>query len=88
MLADGLGCESMLYDALIPSLEEVGAPFERGDSFVPELLTAARAVQGGPDLLRPVAPGARAAPDGERGNYRGFPCGARQVQGFDECGDA
>ena len=36
----------MLYDALIPSLEEVGARFERGDFFVPEMLIAARAMQG------------------------------------------
>ena len=27
--------DRMLYDALIPSLEEVGARFERGDFFVP-----------------------------------------------------
>ena len=39
-LAEGLGCESMLYDALIPSLEEVGARFERGDYFVPEMTSA------------------------------------------------
>jgi methylmalonyl-CoA mutase cobalamin-binding domain/chain len=32
--------ERMLYDALIPSLEEVGARFERGDYFVPEMLIA------------------------------------------------
>ncbi len=31
----------MLYDGLIPSLEEVGARFERGDFFVPEMLIAA-----------------------------------------------
>src|SRR6478609_2053626 len=53
-LADGLGCESMLYDALIPSLEEVGARFERGDYFVPEMLIAARAMQGALDVLRPL----------------------------------
>src|ERR1039457_4499478 len=53
-LADGLGCESMLYDALIPSLEEVGARFERGDFFVPEMLIAARAMQGALDILRPL----------------------------------
>jgi methylmalonyl-CoA mutase cobalamin-binding domain/chain len=53
-LADGLGCESMLYDALIPSLEEVGARFERGDYFVPEMLIAARAMQGALDILRPL----------------------------------
>src|SRR5215212_5636426 len=43
---------SMLYDALIPSLEEVGARFERGDYFVPEMLIAARAMQGALDILR------------------------------------
>src|SRR6202051_802760 len=53
-LAEGLGCESMLYDALIPSLEEVGARSERGDSFVPEMLIAARAMQGALDILRPL----------------------------------
>ena len=44
----------MLFDALIPSLEEVGARFERGDYFVPEMLIAARAMQGALDILRPL----------------------------------
>jgi 5-methyltetrahydrofolate--homocysteine methyltransferase len=50
----GLEPEKMLYDALIPSLEEVGARFERGDYFVPEMLIAARAMQGALDILRPL----------------------------------
>ena len=53
-LADGLDPERMLFDALIPSLEEVGARFERGDYFVPEMLIAARAMQGALDILRPL----------------------------------
>ena len=53
-LADELEPERMLYDALIPSLEEVGARFERGDYFVPEMLIAARAMQGALDILRPL----------------------------------
>jgi methylmalonyl-CoA mutase cobalamin-binding domain/chain len=53
-LADGLSPESMLFDALIPSLEEVGARFERGDYFVPEMLIAAKAMQGALDILRPL----------------------------------
>ncbi len=53
-LADGMDPSSMLYDALIPSLEEVGARFERGDYFVPEMLIAARAMQGALDILRPL----------------------------------
>jgi methanogenic corrinoid protein MtbC1 len=53
-LEDDLDPSSMLYDALIPSLEEVGARFERGDYFVPEMLIAARAMQGALDILRPL----------------------------------
>jgi 5-methyltetrahydrofolate--homocysteine methyltransferase len=53
-LEDDLAPERMLYDALIPSLEEVGARFERGDYFVPEMLIAARAMQGALDILRPL----------------------------------
>ena len=63
-LADGMGPETMLYDALIPSLEEVGARFERGDYFVPEMLIAARAMQGALDILRPLLAETGAKPIG------------------------
>jgi 5-methyltetrahydrofolate--homocysteine methyltransferase len=63
-LEDELGPESMLYDALIPSLEEVGARFERGDYFVPEMLIAARAMQGALDILRPLLAETGAKPIG------------------------
>jgi methylmalonyl-CoA mutase cobalamin-binding domain/chain len=53
-LEQGLEAERMLYEGLIPSLEEVGARFERGDFFVPEMLIAARAMQGALDILRPL----------------------------------
>ena len=53
-LASGLTPESMLFDALIPSLEEVGARFERGDFFVPEMLVAGKAMSGALDILRPL----------------------------------
>jgi len=53
-LADGMTPESMLFDALIPSLEEVGARFERGDFFVPEMLIAGRAMSGALEVLRPL----------------------------------
>src|SRR5438046_6698865 len=61
---DGLDPESMLYDALIPSLEEVGARFERGDFFVPEMVIAARAMQGALDILRPLLAETGAKPIG------------------------
>jgi 5-methyltetrahydrofolate--homocysteine methyltransferase len=50
----GLEPETMLFEALIPALEEVGARFERGDFFVPEMLIAGRAMTGALDLLRPL----------------------------------
>ena len=53
-LAVGMGPETMLFDALIPSLEEVGARFERGDFFVPEMLIAGRAMSGSMEVLRPL----------------------------------
>jgi methylmalonyl-CoA mutase cobalamin-binding domain/chain len=53
-LETGLTPEKMLFDALIPSLEEVGARFERGDFFVPEMLIAGRAMAGAMELLRPL----------------------------------
>src|SRR6201994_2494531 len=53
-LAQDLGPETLLYEALIPSLEEVGARFERGDFFVPEMLIAGKAMSGALDVLRPL----------------------------------
>ena len=63
-LAMGMDPETLLYDALIPSLEEVGARFERGDFFVPEMLIAARAMQGALDILRPLLAETGAKPIG------------------------
>ena len=53
-LDSGMAPGSMLFDALIPALEEVGARFERGDFFVPEMLIAGRAMAGSMEVLRPL----------------------------------
>ncbi|MBI1801603.1 MAG: corrinoid protein [Chloroflexi bacterium] len=45
---------AMLYQALLPALQEVGRRFEIGDFFVPEMLMSARAMQGALNLLRPL----------------------------------
>jgi 5-methyltetrahydrofolate--homocysteine methyltransferase len=50
----GLEPMSLLFDALIPALEEVGRLFEQGEYFVPEMLIAARAMQGAMDILKPL----------------------------------
>jgi methylmalonyl-CoA mutase cobalamin-binding domain/chain len=53
-LAGGMTPDTLLFEALIPSLEEVGARFERGDFFVPEMLIAGRAMAGALEVLRPL----------------------------------
>lgn len=53
-LADGMTPNTILFDALIPALEEVGARFERGDFFVPEMLISGKAMSGAMAVLRPL----------------------------------
>ncbi len=45
---------TMVFDALIPALEEVGRLFEIGDYFVPEMLISAQAMQGAMNILKPL----------------------------------
>jgi len=62
----GLGMDPLviLFDALIPALEEVGRLFEEGTFFVPEMLVAAKAMQGAMDELRPLLTKIGAKPTG------------------------
>jgi 5-methyltetrahydrofolate--homocysteine methyltransferase len=57
-LAEGIGADVILKDALIAAMDEVGARYEEGDIFVPEMLVAARAMQAGLALLKPHLVGA------------------------------
>src|SRR5689334_7159559 len=63
-LALGMDPMDILFKALIPSLEEVGRRFEKGDFFVPEMLIAARAMQGALVILRPLIAETGAKPVG------------------------
>ena len=45
---------SLLDDALIAAMDEVGEEFSKGTIFVPEMLMAARAMKAGLEILRPV----------------------------------
>jgi 5-methyltetrahydrofolate--homocysteine methyltransferase len=60
----GMGPLVILFDALIPALEEVGRLFEEGTFFVPEMLVAAKAMQGAMDELRPLLAKTDAKPTG------------------------
>lgn len=63
-LALGMEPLDLLFQAMIPALEEVGRLFELGEYFVPEMLIAARAMQGAMEILRPLIAESGAEPIG------------------------
>jgi len=52
-LEAGLDPNVILNDGMIAAMREVGARFEAGEYYVPEMLIAARAMQSGMTLLKP-----------------------------------
>lgn len=54
----------LLFEAMIPALEEVGRLFEIGEYFVPEMLISAKAMAGGMEILRPLIAATGAKPIG------------------------
>lgn len=53
-LDDQESAEDILNKSLIPAMAEVGRLFEIGEYYVPEMLIAAKTMQSGLDLLRPL----------------------------------
>ncbi len=53
-LAEGVAPAEIIHKYLIPAMGEVGSRFERGEFYVPELLIAARAMQGALEILKPL----------------------------------
>jgi len=53
-LDEGVAPSVIVTKYLIPAMAEVGDRFERNEFYVPELLIAARAMQGGLAILRPL----------------------------------
>jgi methanogenic corrinoid protein MtbC1 len=54
----------LLFEALIPALEEVGRLFEIGEYFVPEMLISAKAMSSGMEILQPLIAASGAEPLG------------------------
>ncbi|MBK8049865.1 MAG: corrinoid protein [Anaerolineales bacterium] len=54
LIDGGAAVETILYDAMIPGMNEVGRLFEQGEYFVPEMLVSANAMKGGMELLQPL----------------------------------
>lgn len=52
-LKAGIDPDVILNDGMIAAMREVGALFEAGEYYVPEMLIAARAMQSGMSLLKP-----------------------------------
>jgi len=53
-VADGVPPSEIISQYLIPAMTEVGARFERQEFYVPEMLIAARAMQIGLSVLKPL----------------------------------
>jgi 5-methyltetrahydrofolate--homocysteine methyltransferase len=53
LLDSGADPGTMLQQAMIPAMDEVGDLFQKGEYFVPEMLVAARAMQQGLTVLKP-----------------------------------
>lgn len=53
-LEAGVSAPDILHQAYIPAMTEVGRLFEAGEKFVPEMLIAARAMQKGLEILKPL----------------------------------
>src|SRR5690606_15566818 len=53
-LDSGQSADAILKQALIPAMNEVGALYEAGEYFVPEMLVAARAMKAGLAVIKPL----------------------------------
>lgn len=53
-LDDGADPQSLINDYMIEAMKEVGARFEAKKIFVPEMMIAARTMQAGLDIIKPI----------------------------------
>ncbi|WP_371381208.1 B12-binding domain-containing protein [Sporomusa aerivorans] len=59
-LEEKMNAADIISQGFIPAMEIVGDKFKKGEIFVPEMLVAARAMQGGIKIIEPLfAPGER-----------------------------
>jgi 5-methyltetrahydrofolate--homocysteine methyltransferase len=64
LLEEGHKPEDILYKGLLPGMGVVGDRFEKGEYFIPEMLLAARSLNAGLDILRPLLSDAEMNPKG------------------------
>jgi len=56
-IADGIHPQVIINDYMVKAMEEIGARFESGKAYVPNLLMSARAMKGSLDILKPLLKG-------------------------------
>jgi len=54
LLAEGITADDILKNALIPAMDKVGELFQKNEYFIPDLLIAARAMEEGMEVLKPL----------------------------------
>lgn len=64
-ISDGMDPQMIINDYMIKAMEEVGARFECGKAYVPNLLMSARAMKGSLDLLKPLLQGDKSCSKGK-----------------------
>ena len=60
-LDEGIAPQTILTEGLLPGMDRVGVKFRDNEIFVPEVLVAARAMNAGSELLKPLLAEAGAA---------------------------
>ena len=53
-LEEGISAQTILGEGLLPGMDRIGAKFRNNEVFVPEVLVAARAMNAGAELLKPL----------------------------------
>ena len=56
-LDEGIAPQTILTEGLLPGMDRVGVKFRDNEIFVPEVLVAARAMNAGSELLKPLLAG-------------------------------
>ncbi len=63
-VTEGIPAETILKSGLIAGMDEIGRKFQDGEIFIPHMLLAARAMNAGIDILKPLLAESGAKPAG------------------------
>lgn len=64
-LSDNVEPQMLINDYMVKAMEEIGARFEAGTAYVPNLLMSARAMKGSLDILKPLLSAGNSASAGK-----------------------